>query len=174
VAEAMSEERASSWYDDAPITDEQIESVRRDLGLPVAERGAAFAPFVVRKMLAEIDRLRANAEADWRGLTAALNGWNEEAGIAWKSSAEHRQRADEAEQNLRRLRATQPPLADEYGLRITYISTLTEERAIADTLDGALEVLAAFNAKGREGVMSRGLVVRGIEKWRKVEEADRG
>jgi uncharacterized small protein (DUF1192 family) len=60
----MSEERESSWYDDAPITDEQIESVRRDLGLPVAERGAAFAPFVVRKLLAEVDRLNTVLDAN--------------------------------------------------------------------------------------------------------------
>jgi hypothetical protein len=69
---------------------------------------------------------------------------------------------------VRRSRTAQPPLSDEYGLRIRHISTLTEERAIADTLDGALEVLAAFDAKGREGVVSRELLVRGVEEWRKV------
>ena len=58
AGEGMSEERTPSWYDDAPITDEQLDSVRRDLTLPVAERGAAFAPFVVRKLLAEVERLR--------------------------------------------------------------------------------------------------------------------
>ena len=64
----------------------------------------------------------------------------------------------------------QPQLTDEYGLRIRHVSTLTEERAIADTLGGALEVLAAFDAKGREGVVSRELLVRGVEEWRKVAE----
>jgi len=58
AGEGMSKERTPSWYDDAPITDEQLDSVRRDLTLPVAERGAAFAPFVVRKLLAEVERLR--------------------------------------------------------------------------------------------------------------------
>ena len=66
------------------------------------------------------------------------------------------------------LRAARPQLTDEYGLRIHHISTLTEERAIADTLDDALEVLAAFDAKGREDVVSRELLVRGVEEWRKV------
>jgi len=69
-----------------------------------------------------------------------------------------------------RLRANQPQLTDEYGLRIRYVSTLTEERAIADTLDGALEVLAAFDAQGRESVVSRELLVRGVEEWRKAAE----
>lgn len=57
-------ESADSWYDDAPITDEQIEAVRRDLDTPVAQRGAAFAPFVVRKLLAEIDRLNTVLDAN--------------------------------------------------------------------------------------------------------------
>lgn len=57
-------EPADSWYDDAPITDEQIEAVRRDLDTPVAQRGAAFAPFVVRKLLAEIDRLNTVLDAN--------------------------------------------------------------------------------------------------------------
>ena len=69
------------------------------------------------------------------------------------------------------LRAAQPQLTDEYGLRIRHVSTLTEERAIADTLDGALEVLAEFDAKGRADVVSRELIVRGVEEWRKVAEA---
>jgi hypothetical protein len=64
MSEGMSEERMSSWYDDAPITDEQIETVRRDLTTPPAERGAAFAPFVVRKLLGEIDRLNTVLDAN--------------------------------------------------------------------------------------------------------------
>ena len=77
-------------------------------------------------------------------------------------------------EELDRLSAAQPQLTDEYGLRIRHISTLTEERAIADTLDGALEVLAAFDAKGRADVVSRELLAAGVEEWRKVAEADRG
>jgi len=129
VAEAMSEnpsrarlplgDYAASWYDDTPITDEQL------LGLSASvEDGElpSYSRFVVRKLLVEIDRLRADG----------------------------------------------PQLTDEYGLRIRHISTLTEERAIADTLDGAREALAAFDAKGREGVVSRELLVRGVEEWRKA------
>ena len=73
-------------------------------------------------------------------------------------------------EELDRLRANQPQLTDEYGLRIRHISTLTEERAIADTLAGALEALAGFDAKGRADVVSRELLVRGVEEWRKVAE----
>jgi hypothetical protein len=150
VTEARSEEGASSWYDDAPITDEQIESVRRDLGLPVAERGAAFAPFVVRKLLAEIDRLR----AAWEKREAYVE-------LLERSNATAAQYIGDMARQL----------TDEYGLRIRHISTLTEERAIADTLDGALEVLAAFDAKGRADVVSRELLVGGVEEWRKAAEA---
>ena len=130
MAEAMSEERQylaseiDNWWSDAPITDRQLDTVRGDLDNELKPEGWRFHPQVVRKLLAEIDRLRAD----------------------------------------------RPPLTDEYGLRIRHISTLTEERAIADTLGGALEVLEAFDAQGRESVVSRELLVRGVEEWRKAAE----
>jgi hypothetical protein len=71
-----------------------------------------------------------------------------------------------------RLRATQPPLTDEYGMRITYVSTRSVEGAIADTLAGALEALAAFDAKGRDDVLSRKLRVREVGPWKDIEEGD--
>jgi hypothetical protein len=136
VAEAMSENPsrarlplgsyAASWYDDAPITGEQLSGLSASV-----ENGEqpSYSRFVVRKLLAEIDRLRAD----------------------------------------------RPQLTDEYGLRIRHISTLTEERAIADTLGGALEVLAEFDARERPGVVSRKLRVREVGPWRDVEqEGERG
>jgi hypothetical protein len=89
-------------------------------------------------------------------------------GLTGREAAVLLAEARRARQAEAELRAAQPQLTDEYGLRIRHISTLTEERAIADTLDGALEVLAAFDAKGRADVVSRELLVRGVEEWRKV------
>jgi septal ring factor EnvC (AmiA/AmiB activator) len=66
VSEGMSEELASDWHDDASITDEQIEAVRVGLGngsdgVPVYYQ---FSRAVVRKMLAEIDRLNTVLDAN--------------------------------------------------------------------------------------------------------------
>lgn len=69
--------------------------------------------------------------------------------------------------------AAMPPLTDEYGMRITYVSTHTAEGAIADTLAGALEALAAFDAQGRKSVLSRTLRVRKVGQWQGFEEAER-
>lgn len=65
--------------------------------------GGAY-PSLTRELLAEVQRLRANAEADWRGITTALDGWNEEAGNAWRAYAEQRQRAETAERELAGMR----------------------------------------------------------------------
>ena len=145
MAEAMSEERL------AELTRRAAEDC--NCGNSDCEEGTQYGltPNQANELLAEVKRLRAleAQETPWRRMV--------ESDLRTESAA---------------LRAAQPQLTDEYGLRIRHISTLTEERAIADTLDGAMEVLVVFDAKGREGVVSRELLVRGVEEWRKV--ADRG
>jgi hypothetical protein len=114
----------------------------------------------VPRLLAEVKRLQAS-EAEMRTTVAGLT-----ADGNWV----------DRDTELEQLRAQlAEPLSDEYGLRITFVSTLTEERAIADTLAGALDVLDAFDARDRRNVVSRELMQRPVGKWRKAEqEADHG
>jgi hypothetical protein len=70
-----------------------------------------------------------------------------------------------------RLRAAAAKLRTEYGARVTYADTLTAEGPIADTLDEALEALAAFDAKGHANVVSRELVQRPVGEWHGVDVA---
>jgi len=132
------------------MSEERLAEIRRRVTGPCSccgyDKHDFDQPYAL-ELLAEVDRLRAleAQETPWRRMV--------ETDLRTENAA---------------LRATQPQLTDEYGLRIRHVSTLTEERAIADTLDGALEVLAAFDAKGRADVVSRELLVRGVEEWRKV------
>lgn len=87
--EAMSDERLA-----------EIRQIAADSRAVVARHLTA----ALRELLAEVLRLRANAEADWRGITTALDGWNEEAGNAWRAYAEQRQRAETAERALAEMR----------------------------------------------------------------------
>jgi hypothetical protein len=59
MSEGMSAERTSSWHDDAPITEQQLDGLHSSLNTPFGPREAPFAPFAVRKLLAEVERLRA-------------------------------------------------------------------------------------------------------------------
>lgn len=63
---------------------------------------------------------------------------------------------------------TQLALTDEYGIRVFYTSTLTEERTVADTLGEALAALDRFDAQGRRDVVSRELIQRPVGEWRKI------
>lgn len=47
-----------SWHDDTPATDEQIETIRRDLDGGPGVGGAAFSRHAVRKLLAAYDEVR--------------------------------------------------------------------------------------------------------------------
>jgi hypothetical protein len=63
AADETGADEAGDWYDDAPITDEQIEAVRTGLGT----EGRVYYQFsraVVRKLLAEIDRLNVVLDAN--------------------------------------------------------------------------------------------------------------
>lgn len=84
--------------------------------------------------------------------------------------SELRNRDDE----LERLRAQQPALTDEYGLRILHLDTTISEGAIAPTYAEALDVLAEFGAAPGPGVASRTLRVRKVGPWQDAKEADRG
>lgn len=64
------------------------------------------------------------------------------------------------------------PLRDEYGIRATYISTLTAEGAVADNLYDALIALDRFDEKRGSDVVSRELVQRKVSEWRKVGGAE--
>ena len=147
MAEAMSEERLAEL--------ERRAAEDCNCGNSDCEEGTQYGltPNQANELLAEVKRLRAleAQETPWRRMV--------ESDLRTENAA---------------LRAAQPQLTDEYGLRIRHISTLTEERAIADTLDGALEVLAAFDAKGRADVVSRTLRVRKVGEWQDFEEAGRG
>jgi len=157
VAEAMSEERLA-----------QIEK------LAAMNPGCDSMPILYSRALSE-------ALAEVKRLNTVLDANRVVRNAAESSSRTYKSVVDmlkiqrtELRDEIDRLRAAQPQLTDEYGLRIHHVSTLTEERAIADTLAGALEVLEAFDAKGREGVVSRELLVRGVEEWRKAAEVNRG
>lgn len=64
TAQAAGEERRrpaseiDSWWSDAPITDRQLGVIRGDLDNEWAPEGPRFLPQVVRKLLAEVERLR--------------------------------------------------------------------------------------------------------------------
>jgi hypothetical protein len=70
---------------------------------------------------------------------------------------------------LRKRAAEQPPLTDEYGLRITFHDNRTAEGAVADTLGAALDALADFDAKDRGNVLERKLRVRKVGKWHDID-----
>jgi hypothetical protein len=118
MSEGMSEERTSSWYDDAPITDQQIETVRHDLTTPPAERGAAFAPFVVRKLLGEIDRLNAVLDANRVVRNAAESSGRVYKAVVDRLKVERTQLRDERDQLRARLDEI-GETREEWGLRLS-------------------------------------------------------
>lgn len=115
----------------------------------------------VPRLVAEIERLNTVLDANRVVRNAAESSSRVYKAVVDRLKAERTGLRAEID----RLRVGRPQLTDEFGLRITYVSTLTEERAIADTLGDALEVLAAFDARDRRDV---------VGKWRKVEEDGRG
>jgi len=122
VAEAMSE-AADSWYDNGPITDEQIDAIRSAL-TRTNTNGAAFGRWTLVKLLAKVDQLRAELAQ----------------------------------------------LTPEYGVRTTYVSGTMSEQPVSDNAEDAHALIAEAEAKGRADVVSRELLVRGVEEWRKVAE----
>jgi hypothetical protein len=86
------------------------------------------------------------------------------------ASALTAQEARELVAEVKRGRAQLAKLRTEYGARVTYTDTLTAEGPIADTLDEALEALAAFDAKGHTNVVSRELVEREVTEWHGVKQ----
>jgi len=71
-------------------------------------------------------------------------------------------------EELDRLHAAQPQLTDEYGVRTTYVSGTMSEQPVSDNAEDANALIAEAEAKGRADVLSRELLVRGVEEWRKV------
>lgn len=67
------------------------------------------------------------------------------------------------------------PLYDEYGMRVTYISTRTLEATLADNAAEARAVITRLNSEDRDDVVSRTLIHRQAGEWHDVEQdADRG
>lgn len=128
--EATVPEPADSWCDDAPITDEQIEAVRRDLDTPVAQRGAAFAPFVVRKLLAEVDRLREQLQS----ATVLPERWREvlaERDAAKRELEEMRERIERVRHHAQHPRASSGLIRD-YVYARDILALLGDEKAVDD------------------------------------------
>lgn len=61
------------------------------------------------------------------------------------------------------------PLRPEFGIRATYISTLTSEGPVAETLSDALEALEQFDAKHGDRVISRTLIQRPVGDWKELD-----
>jgi len=66
------------------------------------------------------------------------------------------------------LRAAQPQLTDEYGVRTTYVSGTMSEQPVSDNAEDANALIAEAEVRGRADVVSRELLVRGVEEWRKA------
>lgn len=99
------EREASSWYDDAPITDEQLDVIRRDLAgsMPHA---AQYSRTAMRKVMAEVERLRSLQDSyivaldqvsigDVQRLAADCDAATERAETAERALADLRERIGE-------------------------------------------------------------------------------
>jgi hypothetical protein len=83
---------------------------------------------------------------------------------------------------LRAVLAEREQLRPEFGIRTTRISTEISEEPVSDNLDDALALIAAAEAKGRPGVLSREPVQREVSEWHGIgnttaqqpEDGDRG
>lgn len=64
AGETGEREASGTWFGPEPITDEQIATLRRDLEHPLSLNWGSFAPFVVRKLLAEVERLNTVLDAN--------------------------------------------------------------------------------------------------------------
>lgn len=69
---------------------------------------------------------------------------------------------------LRAVLTERDQLRPEYGLRITYTSTLTEEGAVAETLGDALAALDQLDAAQRPDVVSRMIIQRPVGQWHEI------
>ena len=187
MAEAMSDAEFARQLDEVAMSDEALAEIKEHNG----EYGLGDAIEIISELLAEIDRLKEVLDANRVVRNAAESSSRTYRAVVDMLKIQRTELRDEIDRcaglnrdlvnenaelsnEIDRLRADRPQLTDEYGLRIRHISTLTEERAIADTLDGALEVLAEFDAKGRADVVSRTLRVRKVGEWQDFEEAARG
>jgi len=78
------------------------------------------------------------------------------------------------------LRTGQPPLRDEYGMRVLYLSTRRLEAALGETADQARAAIAELDAEDRDDehyrsdVISRTLIRRKVSDWEDVQESDHG
>lgn len=72
------------------------------------------------------------------------------------------------ESDLRALVAELKQLRPEYGIRAEWISTLSSEGPVAETLGDALEALEDFDAKNGAKVVSRTLIERKVTGWEAV------
>jgi hypothetical protein len=70
--------------------------------------------------------------------------------------------------HAQQIRAEQPPLSPEYGIRAEFISGPDLEVTVAETLGNALAALDEFDAKYGDAVVSRELIERPVGNWRKV------
>jgi hypothetical protein len=125
------------------ISEEQLAEIRTHNG----QYGLGDATDIIGELLAEVERLRGNAEADWRGITTALDGWNEEAGNAWRSYAEQLARAAKAERELRKCTGLNLGLVNENADLTTRAETaereLAEMRRLYGPARAELELLRA-------------------------------
>ena len=103
-----------------------------------------------------------------RGLPNALLAWC--AGIAVKVADEQQPaEATGGEQVQDGMAPEMPPPPFVAALTDKVLATMQPVVAMS-----VRHLLAEFDAKGRADVVSRELLVRGVEEWRKVAEADRG
>lgn len=72
---------------------------------------------------------------------------------------------------IEKLRAELDQLRPEYGIRITYTSTLTEEAPVADTEPEARAVLDRLLAERRPDIVSAELIQRKVSEWREIGDA---
>lgn len=122
AGETGGRETGGSWYDDAPTTEAQLDAIRADLG---GEGRAQFSQAAVRKLLAEVERLRA-------ARASAIREWKRERDAADELQRERdaaTQRAETAERELASARMRMwelRPAGYEYRANGPFVHEVTE------------------------------------------------
>lgn len=106
MAEAMSDERQdANWYDDARITEAQLDAIRSDLG---STGRAQYSRAAMRKVMAEIERLQGHLNAIAVAHEEGVQARRRLDEIRDQEKAELKTRAETAERELAELRERRP------------------------------------------------------------------